>query len=144
MSKRTTVAGLTIVVTAVALSSCGSSAAEQAATAAYDACVKPDAETQVLVHDGNTVAIEIKGEAARALSGMEEETDALLAGDEDASLDGMGVGLAMIFAQDCLVEETGYPGSSDQLEDGDEWDGWRYSTDEGAGSEFTASFTATS
>jgi hypothetical protein len=42
------------------------------------------------------------------------------------------------------VEETGYPGSSDQLEDGDEWDGWRYETEEGAGSEFTATFIATS
>jgi hypothetical protein len=144
MFKRATFAGAAIVVSAAVLSGCGSSAGEEAATAAYDACVKPEADTQVLVHDGSTVAIEIKGDAARALSGMEEETDALLAGDEDTSLDGMGVGLAMLMAQDCLVEETGYPGSSDQLEDGDEWDGWRYETEEGAGSEFTATFIATS
>lgn len=41
-----------------------------------------------------------------------------------------------------MVGETGYPGSYDQLTDGEEWEGWRYREQSGAGSEVTFVFEA--
>ncbi len=129
-------------VVAMCLAGCGSSAGEAAAQEAYDACVKPDAKVQVLQREGKAVVISVKGDDARALAGMEDDAGAILSGDE-ASGDGLAIGLSVILAQDCMIEQTGYPGSSDQLADGDEWDGWKFEEESGAGSEFTATFTAT-
>ena len=97
---------------------------------------------QVLGHEGNTVTISVTGDDARALAGMEDDVKAIQGGGE-AQGAGIAVGMAIIVAQNCLIEETGYPGTSDQLVDGDQWDGWEFSEESGAGSEFTARFTAT-
>lgn len=126
----------------VGMAGCGHSAGQESAREAYDACVKPDAEVQVLRHEGNTVTLSVTGEDARDLAGMEDDANSILDGGE-ADGNGLAIGLAIIVAQDCMLEQTSYPGTSDQLADGDEWDGWTFHEESGAGSEFTATFTAT-
>lgn len=123
-----------------------SSASETAAQDAYDQCFNAEAEFSLLEVEGSTVQIVVEGEAARALAGTDGEIDQVLAGDGPAEgeLTGLGVSLAMLTTIDCLVEVTDYPGSSDQLAEGDAWEGWEYSYTDGAGSSFTASFTSTS
>lgn len=139
-----TLALASVAALALALAGCSSSAGKDAAAAAYEACADPDAKVQVLEQDGNQVTISVAGENAKAFAGTEDETDAILAGEEIDSegVSGLGVSFAVIMASDCLVEETGYPGSSDQLTDGEEWDGWRFEEESGAGSEFSMIFTA--
>ena len=112
-----------------------------AASAAYDACVNPKG-APILKLDGSSVRIEIKGDAAQKIAGSDEEVKSLTSGDTSGNLDGLMVGLELITTTDCLVKETGYPGTSDQLKNGDSWDGWSYSIDQGAGSEETQTFTA--
>ena len=124
-----------------------SSAGNDEARAAYDACIKPEASVQLLKLDGNKVLIEVTGDAAKALSNADAEMKSILAGtasDDAGSLSGFGVSLALLGASDCLVEETGYPGKPSQLKSGDAWDGWTYKETSGAGSETTMAFTATS
>ncbi|MGC0271730.1 hypothetical protein ACO0LV_01885 [Pseudactinotalea sp. Z1739] len=130
---------------AVLVAGCGASAAEEAAQAVYEECVRPDADHQLLEHDGPEVRIAVTGDAARARAGASGALDAVERGDdpEDVDFTGMGIAMGVVLATECLVEETRYPGSSDQLQDGDEWEGWRFTEESGAGSEFTATFTST-
>lgn len=127
----------------VLLMSACSSAGSEAAQVAYDACYNEDTELDLLVLDGSEVRVEVTGDDARARSGTDDELDALEAGRDDVGMDGFAVALRMLMDVECLVEETTYPGSAEQLTDGDEWDGWRYAEDDGAGSEVTFSFTST-
>lgn len=122
-----------------------SSAGNAAAQSAYDGCIKEGAEVQLLQLDGASVSVEVTGENAQALSNMESEMNSVLngSGTEPDGPGGLAVALSMLGAVDCLVEATDYPGGSDDLENGDEWDGWRYSEESGAGSETTMRFTAT-
>lgn len=128
------------------LAGCGSSAANEEAQIAYDACFNPDADPNLLQLDGDTVKVEVLGENAKALAGFGDAADNVEASGEfdDNDVDGFVVGVLMMSAIECLVDETGYPGSSDTLTDGEEWDGWRYSENAGAGSEMTFSFESTS
>lgn len=128
------------------LAGCGSSAANDAAQAAYDACLNPKADPDLLRIDGDTVQVEVIGDNAKALAGFSDAADNLTTTGkaDDDDVDGFVVGMLMMSAVDCLVEETGYPGTSDALTDGEEWDGWTYSEEAGAGSEVTFSFKSTS
>lgn len=108
------------------IAGCNSAAAD-AAQAVYDECGGSDLVTL----DGDTVRLEMTGDAARAAAGHSEDVSAA------------GIMLQFISAEDCLIDATLYPGRAQALEDGDEWDGWRYSTDDGAGSEIRSAFTAT-
>ena len=135
-----------IIATTLLAAGC-SSAGNDEARAAYDACIKPEASVQLLKHTGNKVLIEVTGDAAKALSNVDEEMKSILAGtasDDAGSITGFGVTLAVLSASDCLVEETGYPGKASQLASGDAWDGWTYKESSGAGSESTMAFIATS
>ena len=81
----------------------------------------------------------------RAVAGNDDAVNSIEDGgltQEGAS--GLVISFALLGAVACLVEETNYPGSSDQLTDGDEWDGWRFHEKSPVGSEFTATFEATS
>ena len=130
----------------VLASGCSSSGTDSA-RAAYDACLNPDAATQLLKLDGDQVLVSVTGDDAKALSGAEADFDALLAGaapSTNGAPTGIGVSMAILRDTSCLVEVTGYPGSSDQLRDGDSWEGWTYDESAGAGSEATMSFKATS
>lgn len=118
-----------------------SSAAKDAAQEAYEACKNDAASTQVMRLDGREVLIEVKGDAARAFSGVDDEIDRL-GETEDLQMDGIVVAMNVVLAAECMVEETGYPGSYEQLTDGEEWDGWRYHENPGAGSEVTFVFEA--
>ena len=126
-----------------ALTSCGS-ASNDAAEAAFEECDKPDAEIRPLVIKGSEVTIAITGDLARAASGTDDEIKGMADGDipETSGLSGVGVLLATVAAATCLAEATGFPGSHDQLKDGDEWDGWSYSERKGVGSEAEMTFTA--
>ncbi|GAA2185039.1 hypothetical protein GCM10009785_35210 [Brooklawnia cerclae] len=128
----------------LALTAC-SSAANDAAQAAYDACHKPDAKTDLFRLDGNTVHIEVKGDAAKTMAGGDDIAENLDTSGEfaEGDLDGFGIMAGMYFGVECLAEETGFPGSVDELRDGDEWDGWRYSEESGVGSEVAFSFEST-
>ena len=135
----------TMLAITVFASGCSSSGTESA-RAAYDACLNPDAATSLLKLDGDRVVVAVTGDAAKALSGAEADFDALLAGiapTNDGALTGIGVSMAILRDTGCLVEETGYPGSSDQLKDGDSWEGWNYHETAGVGSETTMTFKAT-
>lgn len=126
-----------VLVLASSLAGC-SSADNDAAEAAYNACVNDAAETQIMRLDGDTVYLEVTGDAARAYAGTDDEIEDL--GNEDAGMDGIMVMLSVVTSSQCMAEETGYPGSYDQLSDGEEWDGWRYHEQSGAGSEVTFAF----
>lgn len=131
-----------LVVTLGALTAaCGSSAGAESAKAVYEACSGPEGLKEILRLDGPRVSIVVDGDAARALSGTDKEIEAMLEGGGD--LDGIMVAMSVVLAQDCLVEETGYPGSAEQVKSGDEWDGWKFDEKPGAGSSFTATYTAT-
>jgi hypothetical protein len=136
--------------TVLALAACGPSAGEEAAQAVYDACANPDAETEVLEANGNTVSIVVRGEDARAFGGFGDEVDAFSnaaesGGDlDDLSLDGLAVTASVLLGSQCLAKETGYPGNAEQLRDGESWNGWRFEEEQGTGSEFEMRFIATS
>lgn len=104
--------------------------------------------TTVLELDGNAVSIVVKGDNAKALANaptQQEMSDAIDAGNGDEILDSpaMTVALAVGAAEDCLIEQSDYPGTSKQLKSGDAWDGREYSETQGTGSEFTITFTTT-
>lgn len=130
-----TLAAVPMVVLLV-LAACSSQTA--AAEAVYDACSDSDVETNVLERDGRDVIISVTGEDARALWAFNAGT-----GLDDIDTDGLAIGLTMILAHRCIVDETGFPGTEDQLRDGDEWEGWSYSDESGAGSTVRMVFTAT-
>jgi hypothetical protein len=145
MNFRTIAAPTSLAALALLLSGCGASADEQAAEAVYDACVIEDALAQLLQLDGNAVSVVVEGEHARALAGFEDEIDALTSSapsSDDGEVSGTAVAAALLLNVDCLAEETGYPGSSDQIQSGEEWEGWRVEENSGAGSESTITFTA--
>ncbi len=120
----------------------GCTASRQAAQAAYEVCDRPDRKGHDLMQlDGSTVSIVIDGEAARDLGDGYEEVDKVGSTSFDAGK------LATMFRYvadvTCMVDETGFPGSWDQLKNGDTWEGWEYREDEGAGNASSAHFTAT-
>lgn len=134
-----------LVVGALALALAGCGAGAEAAAAVYDECASPDSDINLVRHDGDEVMVDVRGDHARAIAGMEGWVESVESGSDpsDAQSDGLAVGFSLMMAVDCLVEETAFPGSSVDLEDGDEWEGWRYSYERGAGSEETYIFTAT-
>lgn len=123
---------------------CGA-ATSSAAQAAYDACHLPDYDGDDLLRiNGKTVSIEIKGDTARIFNQGTDAADSLKNTGEigEGEMEGLGVMFRVMAAANCLVDETSYPGDAGQLSDGDEWEGWSYSEDSGAGSEFSMHFTA--
>ena len=130
---------------AVTITSCGPSPSEEAAQAVYDACDQPEAKTDLVHLDGESVNVEVKGEAAKTMSGGDDAADNLgMRGEfDDGDTEGLAIMLATMSAVDCMVENTDFPGDSTQLQDGDEWDGWSYSEESGTGSEVTFTFTST-
>lgn len=137
------VAGAPIAVLAAAsvLSGC-TSAANEAAQAAYDECVRPESDVQVLFINEGTVSVQVKGDLARAMAESDFSAESIV-NDSGELPESVGISLAVLAGTDCLVEQTGYPGSSDQLTDGEEWDNWRFSEESGPGSEFSLLFTST-
>lgn len=133
-------------VASVGLTGCGPSASEEAAQAAYDSCDRPDAKTDLVHLEDETVTIEVTGDTAKALSGGYDAGDNLgTAGElEEGDAAGIGLMIGVVSAVDCMVENTSFPGTSEELRDGDEWDGWRYAEEDGPGSEVVYSFTAES
>ncbi|GAA1174239.1 hypothetical protein GCM10009584_14300 [Ornithinimicrobium humiphilum] len=129
---------------AMALTGCGGGATDEAAQAAYDACADSEADAPLFRLDGDTVHVELKGDNARQLGNMPDIAGQIGTDPQDMDLSGFGVGLALLAGLDCMSEHTGFPGASSDLEAGDEWEGWRYTYESGAGSEETHSFTATS
>lgn len=128
------------------LVACGG-AENAAAEAAYEACVRSEAENGPLVQlNRNTVSVELKGDSARAVSQSDGAVDNLERDGEfkDGDVEGLVLGMVFLLDTECLVEATGYPGSASQLQDGDEWEGWRFSEETGPGSEHVVKFTATS
>jgi outer membrane murein-binding lipoprotein Lpp len=123
-----------------------SSAGKEEAQAAYDACLNPKADTNVLRLDGSTVHVELVGDAAKSFSDSDDAVDNLEnAGEfDDDDINGLVVGMLMLTAVDCMVEKTNYPGSSDDLTDGDKWEGWKYTEKDGTGAEMKMAFSATS
>lgn len=111
---------------ALLLAACSSAGAD-AAQAVYDEC----GDSDLVSLDGSTVRLEMTGEAARAAAGHSDEVS------------DFGMMIEFISAEDCLIDATAYPGRAEALEDGDEWEGWRYSSDDGPGSEVRSAFTAT-
>ncbi|MFB7797244.1 hypothetical protein [Isoptericola sp. NPDC056134] len=147
MKTRSLAATAALLTCTFTVAACGSSAGEDAAQTAYDACHKTEAKIDLLEIDGNQVSVVVAGENAKAMSGSDEEIAALSNGevpDETEGPSAFAVSLAAVDSADCLAEHTGYPGSYDQLTDGEEWDGWRFEEETGAGSEFTSTFVATS
>jgi hypothetical protein len=142
MSSKTIAAPATLTVLAL-LSAC-SGPNEDAAQAAYDTCVSEEGNAELLQVDGDQVAVVIEGDNARAYSGMGDEVDnfSSTSSFDEGGLSGIAIGLVMLMDMECLVEATGYPGSSDQLRSGETWDGWRYEETHGAGSEIAMTFTA--
>ncbi len=140
MSRRHLSAGAALLL-AAGLTAC-SSAASAAAEEAFEACNSGGVDNDLLHHDGKHVYIEVTGDEARAFAGIDDEIDQL-GNTDDPDFSGMAVAFKVVLAAECLAEETGYPGSYDQLSDGEEWDGWRYSEEKGAGSEVTFVFTST-
>lgn len=136
----------TALVCVLVVAGCGPSAAEEAAQTAYDACHKPEAENDLFVLDGKAVSLAVTGGNAAAMSKGSDAADALQSSGEldDDQISGVGIMMATLFGMECLVDETGYPGSTDELSDGEEWDGWTYNEEEGTGSEVTFTFTSTS
>lgn len=127
------------------LTACGAGAAEQAALEAYDACKASGMNRDLLRHDGNEVRIEITGEDARDVSRAGDAAENLQRNQEwgDDDLAGVGTMFAALSISNCMVEETGYPGTSEQLADGESWEGWSYAEESGAGSEVLLTYTAT-
>lgn len=130
-------------IASIALAGCGNGAAEQAAQEVYDACHKPGADIDMFRLDGDTVHLELTGSGARDFAEMMDKDvdvnnlDALLEGD------GFALAAGLVIHTDCLVEQTDFPGTAEQLADGDEWTGWRYTEVSGPGAEFRRSFQAT-
>lgn len=124
--KRRTAATALSAAALLLLTGCGSSAADEAAQAVFDECDRPDAPTRLLEVDGSDVVLEVAGETARGIADGDVVTS-----------------MVLLLDMKCVLEATNFPGSAEQLADGDEWDGWRASVDEGAGSEVTYVFTAT-
>ncbi|HLS16151.1 MAG TPA: hypothetical protein VK095_16715 [Beutenbergiaceae bacterium] len=112
----------------------------EAAGEVYEACHLPDAEVSLLEHQRDQVIISVTGEQAQALGSFNTDDFSDL---ESLDTDGVMIGLTLIMLSDCIIEETGFPGVTDQLRDGDEWDGWSYSDEGGAGSTVRMVFTAT-
>lgn len=113
----------------LALSGCGG-AAKEAAKAVYDACADHGAFQQVVRLDGKSVYLEMKGKNAKdALGGY---TPGEAVGTERYEA-----------AEDCIAKHTNFPGLPGHWAVGDEWEGWRYHFEDGAGYERANVFTAT-
>lgn len=115
-----------VAVAALTLNGCGG-AAKEAAQAAFEACGDREAPAPVVRLDGDVVYVEMKGENAQP---VEQFGDLRGEAREDSALE-------------CLAEHTGYPGIPGHFADGEEWDGWRYHFEDGAGYEHANVFTAT-
>lgn len=139
---RSSIAAASTVVLALGLAGCGggSAAAKDAASAAFDACTTGGDENGLLRLDGTSVHLEVVGENAKALAAFNSADFSGDVADWDAS--GLGITLALMSAGECLVEVTAYPGTTEQLRDGDTWTGWSLSASEGPGAEARLTFTA--
>src|SRR5699024_1881544 len=116
------VAGAPIAVLAAAsvLSGC-TSAANEAAQAAYDECVRPESDVQVLFINEDTVSVQVNGYLARAIAARDVSSESIV--NDSSQLPGnCGTSLAVLSGTDCLDDPSRYPVSSDQLTDGVEWD----------------------
>lgn len=108
-----------------------------AAEELFVACEGPGGD--LLRLDGSSVLVEVLGDDARALAeGGGTSAEDIAAGD----IPDLGVAFSVISGMECLVEATGYPGSMDQLRDGEEWGGWTFTITPGAGNEETSAFIA--
>lgn len=151
LNKRNTTALFLVVAIAVTLSAC--SPTSPRAQEAYDTCSDSETDDLGLVQiEGSTVLVAIEGKYARAYSNFDSEIDDLMSEMDEGTassqerdegeVSGFKVGLTMLASIDCLIEQTEYPGTSDDLTDGEEWDGWEYEYEDGAGSSETYRFTA--
>ncbi|MBD7949632.1 hypothetical protein [Oerskovia rustica] len=141
-TRTTTIAGALLALVLLA----GCAGENEAAKAAYDACVEHEGDLDLMALDGSKVTITVDGDNAKALSASGGVADDILAGNEldDEGVSGVVVSMAVLMGAECLAEESGFPGAPDELKDGDEWEGWEFAEMSGAGSSFTMTFTATS
>lgn len=138
--------GISIAIVALAVMALSACAGNGEAQAAYDACSEKS-DYGLMKLDGASVVESLTGENARVSSGLSDDLDDTLNGDgpdagDSDSPNSLQLALTYLGDIDCLVEQTDYPGVTDDLQDGDEWDGWTYSYEQGAGSEETHRFTA--
>src|SRR5699024_7316568 len=89
-------AGIPVALLAVAtvLSGCAS-AAHEAAQAAYDECVRPEADVDVLFIDEETVSVQVKGDLARAMAESNFTAESI-ANNPDELPDSLGISLAVL------------------------------------------------
>ncbi|PWD50248.1 hypothetical protein C8046_05805 [Serinibacter arcticus] len=137
MPKTSPLIGAIAVLTLV-LSSCAGGGNVEVAEEVYESCSRAGGDLIRL--DGSDVLIEVLGADARSLGAAGDvDADDIAGGD----LPDLGVAFSVVAGMSCLAEATGYPGSSDQLSDGEEWGGWTFSLRRGAGNEETSIFSAT-
>lgn len=79
------------------LAGCLSSAGNDAAQAAYDACFNPKADPNVLRLDGDTVLVEVVGKNAKALAGAKDGADNLKTAGKFDDDDVAGLLVGMLF-----------------------------------------------
>lgn len=118
---------------ALLLTACGGGTAE--AEAAAEECSQAGGER--LTRDGSALLYVVTGDDAVALGNLDSDTT-----DPELLADAGIAALGTLLTLECLVGATGYPGSVDDLADGDEWDGWRYIEEDTVGSEIRFTFEA--
>lgn len=122
---------MTAIAAAFVLTGCGGGSAE--AEAAAEECAD-----ERLTRDGSALHFEVTGSEAAAIGNLDSDTP-----DADLIAEAGGAALSAFMTLDCLTGATGYPGSMDELQDGDEWEGWRYVEEDTVGSEIRFTFHAT-
>lgn len=120
---------------ALLLTACSGGNAE--AEAAAEECADEGGER--LTVDGSSVRFEVTGDEAAALGNVDPDSP-----DPDLLADATGIALSAVMTLECLTEATDYPGSVNDLADGDEWDGWRYIEEDTVGAEIRFTFRASS
>src|SRR5699024_8412694 len=93
---RTSIAVLTV---ASVLSGC-TSAASEAAQAAYDECVRSEADVQVLFINADTVSVQVTGDLARAMAESDFSAESIV--NESGEIpESIGISLAVLSGTDC-------------------------------------------
>ncbi|MFK5582166.1 hypothetical protein [Serinicoccus sp. LYQ131] len=128
--RRSTVAASTAL---LILTGCSGGSAE--AEAAAEECAEVGGDRLAL--DGSAVRFEVTGDEAAAIGNLDPESP-----DVDLLAEVGDAAFSALFTLGCLTEATGYPGSVDDLRDGDEWDVWRYVEEDTVGSEIRFTFLA--